>query len=376
MDEGERAIPLGDPVPWFSASTVTGGRVDLHVDAGRWIVLAFLGSLAEPRAAEALAQLLGEAGLFDESRMVVYGVLTAPPSASELALLRPISGPALAFIADYDCSISRLYGALELGRTIVLDPMLRAIANIAWDHPEGHAAVVKGLLRGLPDIDESAGTPLTAPALIVPRVFDFPLCDLLVALHARLGGVDSGFLLDRDGATRTVIDHRLKQRQDLVITDPDLRTRMRLRVQARLLPAIERFFQFRATRMDRYMVSCYDSATGGHFFRHRDNVNAGAEHRRFAVSINLNGDYEGGELVFPEFGRRRYRAPCGAAIVFSCGALHEVGPIVAGRRYVFVPFLYGEEDAARRQANNARLAPGEVPYTGERDRLDISANAA
>jgi predicted 2-oxoglutarate/Fe(II)-dependent dioxygenase YbiX len=217
---------------------------------------------------------------------------------------------------------------------------------------------------------------MTAPALIVPRVFDFPLCDLLVALHAQLGGVDSGFLLDRDGTTGTVIDHRLKQRRDLVVTDPDLRARMRERVRTRLLPAIERFFQFHATRMDRYMVSCYDSATGGHFFRHRDNVNAGAEHRRFAVSINLNQDYEGGELVFPEFGRRRYRAPSGGAIVFSCGALHEVGPIAAGRRYVFVPFLYGEEDAARRLANNARLAEGEAPYTGERDRLDIPPRAA
>jgi peroxiredoxin len=157
MDAVATPIPLGDPVPWFSAPTVTGGRVDLHVDAGRWVVLAFLGRLAEPRAADALAQLLGEAALFAESRMVLYGVLTAPPSAQEAALLAAISGPALAFIADYDGRVSALYGAAEQGRTIVLDPMLRAIADIAWDHPEGHACVMKGLLRGLPDIDESAG---------------------------------------------------------------------------------------------------------------------------------------------------------------------------------------------------------------------------
>ena len=351
-------VALGDPVPWFSAATVTGGRVDLHVDAGRWIVLAFLGDLAEPRAAQEMAELLGEARLFEAERLVVYGVLTAPPNPDQLAVLGAISGPALAFVADYDGAVSRRYGALATGRTVVLDPMLRAIADIRWDDPGGHAAMLRGLLRGLPDIDASAGAPLSAPALIVPRVFDFPLCDFLTELHRREGGVDSGFLLDRDGRTETVIDHRLKRRQDLVIGDPELRGIMRDRIVRRLLPAIERYFQFRATRMDRYMVSCYDSAIGGHFFRHRDNVNAGAEHRRFAVSINLNKDYDGGELIFPEFGRRTYRAPSGGAIVFSCGALHEVTPITRGQRYVFVPFLYGEEDAARRAANNTRYPCG------------------
>ncbi len=135
-----------------------------------------------------------------------------------------------------------------------------------------------------------------------------------------------------------------------MIGDPQLREIIRDRVVRRLLPPIERFFQYRATRMDRYMVSCYDSALGGHFFRHRDNVNAGARHRRFAVTVNLNTDYEGCDLIFPEFGRRRYRAPCGGAVVFSCGALHQVTPITKGRRYAFVPFLYGEDDAASREA--------------------------
>ncbi len=98
--------------------------------------------------------------------------------------------------------------------------------------------------------------------------------------------------------------------------------------------------------MDRYIVACYDSAIGGHFHRHRDNVNAGAQHRRFAVTINLNNDYDGCDLVFPEFGRRTYRAPHGGAIVFSCGALHQVTPVTRGKRYAFLAFLYGEADAA------------------------------
>ncbi|HTP92065.1 MAG TPA: hypothetical protein VMJ52_10040 [Xanthobacteraceae bacterium] len=60
------------------------------------------------------------------------------------------------------------------------------------------------------------------------------------------------------------------------------------------------------------------------------NINAGAQHRRFAVTINLNHDYSGCDLVFPEFGSRTYRAPHGGAVVFSCGALHQVTPITRG----------------------------------------------
>src|SRR5262249_879140 len=150
---------------------------------------------------------------------------------------------------------------------------------------------------------------------------------------------------------------------------PELRDVIRGMIVRRLLPEVERFFQYQATRMDRQIVSCYDSAIGGHFYRHRDNINAGAQHRRFAVTINLNKDYDGGDLIFPEFGRRCYRAPHGGAIVFSCGALHEVTPVTRGKRYAFLAFLYGEADAARREANNARLHDREARYDGARDRL-------
>jgi predicted 2-oxoglutarate/Fe(II)-dependent dioxygenase YbiX len=184
-----------------------------------------------------------------------------------------------------------------------------------------------------------------------------------------MGGEDSGFLLDEQGKTATVIDYRLKRRQDLAIAAPELRQTIRDQIVRRLLPAVARYFQFNATRMDRYLVSCYDSALGGHFFRHRDNLNAGAQHRRFAVSINLNGDYDGCDLVFPEFGRRVYRAPVGGAVVFSTGALHEVTPITRGRRFAFLPFFYGENDAALREANNAKLKDGEAIYRGGQDML-------
>ena len=228
---------------------------------------------------------------------------------------------------------------------------------------------MRNVLASLPAVDDSAGVPLTAPVLIVPRVFDFALCDVLIQFYQKFGGEESGFLFDVKGQTTRVIDHRLKRRSDLAVAHPQLREAIRNQVVRRLVPAIGQFFQFAATRMDRYIVACSDSAVGGHFYRHRDNVNIGAQHRRFAVTINLNKDYEGCDMVLPEFGRRIYRAPVGGAMVFSCGALHQITPVTAGRRYAFLAFLYGEADAAVREANNARLHETAAQYVLESDRL-------
>jgi hypothetical protein len=370
MDSCEPAangITLGDPAPWFGAPLLGEGAFHLQVAAGRWIVLSFLGSPAEPRAKQELAALLCEPSLFDADRIVFYGVLTAQPA--DPLEYRKLSNAAVSFIADYDGAITRRYGATGKPRTIVLDPMLRPVADIPWDYPAGHAQSVVNVLRGLPSVDDCAGVPLTAPVLVIPRIFDFELCDFLVGFYQKLGGRDSGFLLDSEGKTATVVDYRVKRRSDLPLAAPQLRDAIRSQIVRRLLPAVEQFFQFQATRMDRYIVACYDSAVGGHFYRHRDNVNAGAQHRRFAVTINLNHDYEGCDLVFPEFGRRTYRAPHGGAVVFSCGALHQVTPITKGRRYAFLAFLYGEADAALRESNNAMLHKGEARYSGISDRL-------
>lgn len=366
-EAGPRGIALGDPVPWFTAPLVGEGSFNLSVAAGRWIVLAFLGSPANPRIHQELTELFRSALLFDEDRIVFYGILTAPPDDPAPYLNR--TSAAAGFLADYDGAISRAFGAGDVPRTVVLDPMLRAIADIPWDHAEGHAATVRTVLQSLPAVDDSAGVPLTAPVLIVPRVFDFTLCDVLVQFYDKLGGKDSGFLLDVDGKTTKVVDYRLKRRNDLAVAHPQLREAIRAQIVRRLVPAIECFFQFEATRMDRYIVACYDSAVGGHFYRHRDNVNLGAQHRRFAVSINLNKDFEGGDLVLPEFGRRTYRAPHSGALVFSCGALHQVTPMTKGRRYAFLAFLYGEADAALREVNNSKLHQSAAQYAVESDRL-------
>ena len=112
----------------------------------------------------------------------------------------------------------------------------------------------------------------------------------------------------------------------------ELRDGVRARLVRRVLPEIAKAFQFRATRIERYIIACYDAGEGGHFRPHRDNTTKGTAHRRFAVTVNLNAeDYEGGDLRFPEYDMRTYRAPTGGAVVFSCSIMHEATAVTRGQ---------------------------------------------
>ncbi len=73
----DKAIVLGDPVPWFGAPLVGEGAFNLQVAAGRWIVLSFLGSPDDPQADRELTQLLADTHIFDEDKIIFCGLFTA-----------------------------------------------------------------------------------------------------------------------------------------------------------------------------------------------------------------------------------------------------------------------------------------------------------
>ena len=121
------------------------------------------------------------------------------------------------------------------------------------------------------------------------------------------------------------------------------------------MPEILKVHHFNVTRMERYIVSCYAAEDEAHFRAHRDNTTKGTAHRRFAVSIKLNSDFEGSEVSFPEYGPRSFKPPPGGGVVFSCSLLHAVSKVTKGRRYAFLPFLYDDAAARLREANSQFL---------------------
>jgi hypothetical protein len=64
---------------------------------------------------------------------------------------------------------------------------------------------------------------------------------------------------DVEGVTTKIVDHGHKRRADSEITDEELIGALRGSLFHRLRPLIQRAFQFDATRVERWIVACYDA---------------------------------------------------------------------------------------------------------------------
>ena len=343
----------GDPAPWFRLPSDINDAFQFSTLGGRTVLLTFLPSLTGEIGARVVADLLAGADRFKPFATAML-ICTADPADRNAAPPESVQGTR--YLYDFERNAAALFGvAGDAGgvrpTTFILDRRLRIAGVAPLREPAEHAAQVFALFDRFNRPLTPARAAAQAPVLLIPNVFEPKLCQTLIEGHTASGGEESGFMVERDGKTVQKHDYDHKRRRDWSIVDPTLLEATRVRVKRRIAPEIQRAYQFNTTRIERYLVACYESENAGHFAAHRDNTTKGTAHRRFAVSINLNSDYEGGELVFPEFGPARFRPPSGGACVFSCSLLHQATPVTAGKRYVFVPFLYDDAAAEVRQEN-------------------------
>jgi peroxiredoxin/predicted 2-oxoglutarate/Fe(II)-dependent dioxygenase YbiX len=362
---------FGEPAPLFTAATDGIPNYNIGVAGGRWMVLLIFGSLSQPLCHAAHEQILARRALFDDTDAVFFGV--SADSADRTVRGLANSTPGLRYFWDFDLSVCRLYGLV--GETSLHPGVFlidRALRIAAAEPVENIGQVLDQLERLLAE-ERMAVEASVAPVLTLPRVFEPEFCHRLIAYFDSVGGAPSGFAADVEGVTTTVLDPRIKRRTDVMIEDEALLVEVRRRIETRLFPMITRGVGWRPTRIERYLICRYAAEDQGFFSAHRDDATLGTAHRKFAVTLNLNADaYEGGDLRFPEFGRRLYRPPTGGATVFCCSLLHEATPVTRGVRYALVPFLFDEAGERVRQANLPRTqqAPRRDtrPRTGSRPR--------
>lgn len=359
----------GDPAPWFTQRTPANPKYHFNAAAGRYIVLCFFGSASDPQNAAAIKAALAKPAMFNDERCSFFGVSIDSADESERRVADKY--PGYRFFWDFDGSVSKLYGAIATDadpqkepvpyrrRWVILDPTLRVIEVFPFSTD---TAQVMAFIEALPPPARFAGFELQAPILVLPNVFEPAFCRHLVDLYEAHGGEESGFMREVDGRTVAVHDHGHKRRKDHVIQDRRIIDATRALIHRRVAPEIAKVHQFNATRMERYIVCCYAAEDAAHFAAHRDNTTKGTAHRRFAVSINLNDDFEGGEVRFPEYGPRSFKPPIGGAVVFSCSLLHAVSQVTRGKRYAFLPFLYDDAAAKLREENIKFLDDGKAYY--------------
>jgi predicted 2-oxoglutarate/Fe(II)-dependent dioxygenase YbiX len=193
----------------------------------------------------------------------------------------------------------------------------------------------------------------TAPVLLIPRVLSPEDCRRLIAVWETRNEESGTITMGKGGAAESASRPDVKRRRDHHVTDPALFAELSERVLARIAPEIARAFCSEVAAVEEFKIVRYDAEVGGFFRPHRDDPIPERAHRRFAMTLNLNDDYEGGHLRFAEFGPHLYRPAAGEAVIFSCALLHEALDVTRGQRFVLLSFLMdreGERHRAERAA--------------------------
>src|SRR5476651_1808814 len=223
-------------------------------------------------------------------------------------------------------------------RVVVLDANQRVAATFDTRPLVAAAAAIGALadsVRSNGGTGQVIATPM-APVLVLPRVFESDFCTQVIRLWEKGDHQDSG-VSSRYG---TVGVAELKRTEDYMVTEPMMQKAISDRLAYRIGPELTKVFAFdRQFTFDAHVILSY-SAEGKHFFSaHRDNGAPTTADRAFAVSLNLNDDFAGGELVFPEYAGVKVSPPAGAAAIFSCSVLHQALPVTRGRRFVLTTFF-------------------------------------
>ena len=354
-----RQLAAGDPFPWLGQRVASKPHFAFDTLAGRYQLYGFFMGAGDADARAAIEAVHRSRTLFDDAHCSFIGVSIT--RADETCGLRDLL-PGVRFAWDFDHALSRACGAVPEDSDpdaptrcrrfwLLVDPSLHVLRIFPFGGAEASAAVMRAVAQ-LPEPDLFGGVRRPAPVLVLPNVFEPELCAKLIAAYDAAGGEESG--VHRHG--QGVLDAGFKRRKDFTVADPQMLAGINGRILRRVIPEIEKLFFMRAHYIERHIVGCYAALDGGHFAPHRDNRQGLTAHRRFAVSINLNAGFGGGEVVFPEYGLQGHKAPPGWAVVFPCAILHQVRPVTSGARYAFLPFVYDESGRAIREAELARLA--------------------
>ncbi|MGH8278379.1 MAG: redoxin domain-containing protein [Gammaproteobacteria bacterium] len=349
----ERIAAGNLPKP-FEARDEDGRLISLTDDhlAGKHLILVFLNRPSRATATHILQTFSGFDARFQNHNVRVLAVHSDSDAAGNRELKRasgfawPILGdPSGAFHAKY--GLHKHHGPVL--RIVLLTPYRQT--RCWYDDPADLNQVLEAIMNQTvaPTTPVNAEWfPLHAPVLIVPKVFTREECQSLVATfesrneirvaRGENAGADTDFKLP-------IYEHDRQDRVDLLIRDPATATFLDQRTGQRVNPMIKKAFSFDVTRREDWHIARYVGKRGGVPMGHRDNSRSEVAHRRFAFSMSLNDDYDGGGLVFKEFSDYVYRGEPGTVLIFSSALLHEVPETTRGTRYSLITHLFNDAKA-------------------------------
>ncbi|MBT4116887.1 MAG: redoxin domain-containing protein [Rhodospirillaceae bacterium] len=344
-----RAIGVGDFAPNSVFADQDGQPVSLVEIpyAGAFTAVAVLRDTGNPNAAAFLGALKAQAAQFEAAGTLLVAVLAMP--AAKLASLGNSLQPGFAMLGDANGECAASFGLMEsagAGMIAILDRNSHVIARLTGLPGVAPVAEALAVIAEHLGAETDSAAPSHAPVLLIPRLFEPELCRDLMDFwergEKRIDEVTQG----RGSEVRDNVLSDVKKRADVTVpegNDP-LHQAILMRFNMRVVPRIEKVFQYKTQSYDGARVGCYEAGEdggGGYFRAHRDSVSHKVDQeRRFALSLNLNDGFEGGRLRFNEYGPQTYCPAAGDGVVFSCKLLHEAMPVTKGRRFGLFAFFY------------------------------------
>ena len=328
-------LPLerGDRVPNFVLPDLGGAfRLFYDLTQGKPGVVALMRASA-PGAAAALQALSLRAADLAAAGAEMFAVIHGTADQAK-ALAGDAAFPVFVEAEGKVNAVYPVAGERDDRKTVVIDPNQRVLAAYAEADPAAETGRALAYLRENWRPFEARPAGRVAPVLLIPDVLDAglrrTLMDAWTKDHRETGV---------SGSTDAVLYDR-KKSQDHIVRDPAMVRHISETLNRRVAPEVMKAFTFKGPYgFDGHIVLGYDASRKDFFGLHRDNMSPRTRHRRFAISLNLNDDFEGGELRFPEYGGGLYRLDAGMACVFSCTLLHEALPVTRGRRFTLTTFM-------------------------------------
>jgi len=325
----EAPLFWGQRLPNFAEIAQSGDRFELYRDVTRGPIIVVSNPDAEGLGA--IARVMVEVA--PDTNLIVLGdVGGGAPGGGGTGDIGAVH------LRDPD---GRLRKALFAGRddvraALVADADQRGIDAfvIGDDLAERLRGALAAIRRG--PAEERRGT---APVMVLPNIIEPALRDALVeAFRAR--NEEGTVSVTKDGERADTVVPTIKRRRDLTLgRDEPLYAAVRHALASRVMPELYKAWWVSHLRTEAFYVASYTADRGDFFTAHRDNTLPHTADRRIAISIELNDDYTGGGLIFPEYSDDRWRAPAGGGVAFSCSLMHEAVAVSEGTRYVLLVFL-------------------------------------
>jgi peroxiredoxin/predicted 2-oxoglutarate/Fe(II)-dependent dioxygenase YbiX len=318
--------------------------------SGKSLVLLFVRDFADEGAKTELAQYAKAAAELEALNAFVI-IVSASSDASKnkaakksLGVDWPVLGDAAGVIfGSYGIHKDPAGGLAPALRTVLLTPLRQIRMFLDLPDVKGHAAKMIETLKNAEAASEAQWQAPHAPVLMVPQVFTPEECKALINIFDQ----NDKLTINRNEWRQSPSDvkipsyeHNRQDRMDIIIRDQNTNAFIDARLAERVTPMIKKAFSFDVSQREDLHIARYQGSREGNQMGHRDNTNPNTSHRRFALSVSLNDDYEGGELRFQEYSNRGYRTTAGTATVFSSSLLHEVMETTKGTRYVLISHFY------------------------------------